>query len=221
MELHKAVQGRRSIRQFLPKPVSEEMIEDVIQQARWAPSWGNTQVWETLVVTGEPLERFKTQNHEALISGKASKPDISMPHTWEGLNKKRYQNLGRSVLESLSIAREDKDKRLQNFGEMFQLFDAPALTLIMIDMKHSVAYAMLDAGLFLQNFCLLAWEQGLGTCILAATVMYPEVAREVFSIPADKVLVIGAAVGWPDLEAPVNCFERERASLEEFVRWIK
>ena len=58
MELREAIRSRRSIRQFLAKPVSEELIEDLIASALWAPSWSNSQPWEIVVVTGEKLEQF-------------------------------------------------------------------------------------------------------------------------------------------------------------------
>jgi nitroreductase len=79
---------------------------------------------------------------------------------------------------------------------------------------------MLDVGLILQTFCLMAHDKGLGTCIMAASVMYPEIARQVLSIPESKRLVMGAALGWPDTEASVNSFKRNRGDLEEFVRWV-
>jgi hypothetical protein len=52
-------------------------------------------------------------------------------------------------------------------------------------------------------------------------VSYPEIARELFFVPESKLFVMGAALGWPDPDAPVNCFERKRGSLDEFVRWVK
>ncbi len=53
MELQEAIRNRRSIRQFLAKPVSAEIIQDLIADALWSPSWGNTQPWEVVVVTGQ------------------------------------------------------------------------------------------------------------------------------------------------------------------------
>jgi nitroreductase len=221
MELQKAFRGRRSIRHFLPKPVSQKIIDDLIADALWAPSWGNTQPWEIVAVTGEPLEKFKKQNREALLAGKASQPDIPMPDIWPDANKLRYRELGKSVLGSLAIARDDKEARLQHFARMFGLFDAPAIILVTIDKELLVEYAMLDVGIFLHGFCLLAHDRGLGTCIMAAIVNYPEIVRELFSVPENKRLVMGAALGWPDPDAPVNCFERRRGTLEQFVRWVK
>jgi nitroreductase len=221
MEMQEAVRNRRSIRQFLAKSVSEEIIRDLIGDTRWSPSWGNTQPWEVVVVTGSKLEEFKKKNQEALLAGKEAATDIPMPQVWSEAYLARYKELGRSVLGALSIAREDKEARLQHFVNMFRFFDAPAIVLVAVDKELSIEYAMLDVGIFLQTFCLLAHGRGLGTCILAAMVSYPEIARELFSVPEDKLFVMGAALGWPDPDAPVNCYERKRGSLDEFVRWVK
>jgi len=221
MELHEAFRRRRSIRHFLPKPVSKKIIDDLIADSLWAPSWGNTQPWEIVAVTGKPLEKFKKQNREALLAGKASQPDIPMPEVWPDANKSRYRELGKSVFGSLAIAREDKEARFQHFARMFGLFDAPAIILVTIDKELLVEYAMLDVGVFLHGFCLLAHDRGLGTCIMAAIVGYPEIVRELFSVSQNKTIVMGTVLGWPDPDAPVNCFERRRGKLEEFIRWVK
>jgi len=221
MELREVVRHRRSIRCFLSEPVGDEIIQELIAEALWAPSWGNTQPWEILVATGAAIERFKKENKDALLSGKKPKPDIPFPQVWPNVLKKRYKDVGKSMLESLSIARDDQEGRFQYYGQMFSLFDAPALLMITVDRELSSEYSMLDVGLFLQTFCLLAHNKGLGTIALAASVSYPEIIRRLFSIPDNKRIVIGAALGWPDLDAPVNCFERKRAAIEEAVRWIR
>jgi nitroreductase len=220
MELQDAVLGRRSIRQFLPKPVSEEMIKDLIVKSLWSPSWGNTQPWEIVVGTGKSLAEFKEKNRAAFLEGKVSTTDIPMPQVWPDRNKLRYKALGKSVLGALAIAREDQQARADHFARMFSCFDAPAVVIFSLDKTLLLEYAMLDVGLILQTFCLLAHGKGLGTCILAAVVTYPEIVRKVFSIPETKRLVMGAALGWPDSEALVNSFERNRGDLEEFIRWV-
>jgi nitroreductase len=221
MELREAIRNRRSIRQFLIKPVPEEMIRDIIADALWAPSWGNTQPWEIVVVSGEKVEEFKKKNEEALLNGQAAQTDIPMPQVWPDAYLNRYKDLGKGVLSSLAIDREDKEARLRHFVRMFGLFDAPALILLTLDKELALEYAMLDIGIYLQTFCLLAHERGLGTCIMAVTVSYADLVREVFSISENKTIVMGAILGWPDPEAPVNHFDRQRGSLEEFVRWVK
>ncbi len=221
MELQEAVRKRRSIRQFLAKSVPEEMIREIIADSLWAPSWGNTQPWEIVVVTGEKLEEFKKRNEEALLAGKVAQTDIPMPQVWPDAYLNRYKNLGKGVLSSLAIAREDKEARLQHFARMFGLFDAPAVILLTVDKELSLEYALLDIGIYLQTFCLLAHDRGLGTCIMAAIVSFPDLVRKLFSVPENKTIVMGAILGWPDPEAPVNLFERQRGSLDEFVKWVK
>ena len=221
MELKEAVLGRRSIRQFLPKPVPDELIKDLIAKSLWSPSWGNTQPWEIVVGTGEPLEKFKQKNRDAFLESRSSTTDIPMPQVWPDPNKLRYKELGKSVLGALSIPREDQQARIDHLAGMFALFDAPAVGIFTVDKTILLEYAMLDVGLILQTFCLMAHDNGLGTCIMAASVMYPEIAREVFSIPETKRLVMGVALGWPDTEAPVNSFKRNRGHLKEFVRWVR
>ena len=221
MQTKTCIQNRRTIRKFLPEPVPEETIREVISDALWAPSWGNTQPWEFMVVTGPVMEKFKIENRKTLMSGTQSTPDIQMPEKWPEALKSRYKDVGRSLFDSLSIPRDDDEARLNYYGEMFHIFDAPAMLLVLLDKSLLLEYAMLDVGLFLQTFMLLACDRGLGTAALAASVHFPEVARNVLPIPEDKHLAIGAAIGWPDTEAQVNHFERNRASQDELVTWVK
>jgi len=220
MELQEAVRTRRSIRCFLPKPVSQETIQELISDSLWAPSWFNTQPWEIVVVTGEPLERFKRDNKKALLSGQTSIPDIPMPKKWPEAQKKRSMDLVESIFESLGIDRNNAEGRVAYYRQMYYLFDAPSLILFLIDKGLSLEYAMLDVGIFLQTFFLLAHDKGLGTCAFSGTVHCPEIVHRDFAIPDTKLLVIGVALGWPDVNASVNNFVRERGKVEEFVKWL-
>jgi nitroreductase len=143
-----------------------------------------------------------------------------MPGMWPDAHKKRYAALGKSALEALSIDRDDLEARRSYYADMFYLFDAPCLILICLDKRLSIEYAMLDVGLITQTICLLAYERGLGTCLLANSSRYPELLRDMLPIPEGKNIVIGTALGYPDLDSPVNRFERKRAGLGELVTWI-
>jgi nitroreductase len=57
MELGEAVKNRRSIRSYQNRPVEEEKIERVLEAARWAPSAGNLQSVEYVVVRDEETRK--------------------------------------------------------------------------------------------------------------------------------------------------------------------
>jgi nitroreductase len=220
MDINEAVKNRRSIRSFLPKKVSEKTIKELINDALWVPSWGNTQQYEFVVATGDALERFKKENREAFMSGKKPEPDVPMPEKWPETLKKRYVDVGKSVLASLSIPREDKTRRMNYYGDMFSFFNAPALLIVLVDKDILLEYAMLDVGIFIQTFKLLAHARGLGTISLAASVTYPQIIRRILNVPESRRTIIGTALGWPDNDSPVNNFERKRDPVEMFLRWV-
>jgi len=221
MEIFQTVTTRRCIRRFKPDPVPEPLLREILEAARWSPSWGNTQPWEISVVTGDALDRFRKANRQHLLDGVIPDPDTPMPDTWPEPLKQRYGDVGKQVLTALEIPRGDKEARLRYAGDMFALFDAPVLLLFCVDRGIPREYAMLDTGAIMQTVCLLAHARGLGSCILAASVRYPALIREIIPIPETKAVIIGVAVGYPDLDAPVNQFTRERANPDEFTLWCK
>ncbi len=55
------LKSRRSIRRYKPDPVPEEMIEQLMEAGRWAPSASNRQPWAFVVVRDEALRRRVAQ----------------------------------------------------------------------------------------------------------------------------------------------------------------
>ena len=55
MELQEAILKRRSIRKFSDYHVTDNEINDMLEAARWAPSWANTQSWEFIIVRDRRL----------------------------------------------------------------------------------------------------------------------------------------------------------------------
>ncbi len=56
MEVLEAIRTRRSIRRYMPEEVPWEHVETLIDAARWAPSAGNLQPWEFVVVQDQGLK---------------------------------------------------------------------------------------------------------------------------------------------------------------------
>lgn len=59
----------------------------------------------------------------------------------------------------------------------------------------------------------------MSTCIQAALAQQPNTVRELLGMPPTKLLVLGISLGYPDLEAPINTYQRGRAEVDEFARW--
>ncbi len=57
MDVMQAIKERRSIRKYRTDPVTDEMLQTVLEAARWAPSWANTQCWRLIVVRDPETRR--------------------------------------------------------------------------------------------------------------------------------------------------------------------
>jgi nitroreductase len=57
MNVLEAIKGRRSIRAFKSQNVSAEIVEKLVDAARWAPSAGNIQPWEFIIVRKPEIKR--------------------------------------------------------------------------------------------------------------------------------------------------------------------
>lgn len=54
--IRETIENRRSIRHFEERPVAPEVLEQLLEAVRWAPSWANTQCWEVVVVTQQAVK---------------------------------------------------------------------------------------------------------------------------------------------------------------------
>lgn len=57
MDVFQAIKQRRSIRAYTSENVSEEEVEKLIDAARWAPSAGDIQPWEFVIVRDAEIKR--------------------------------------------------------------------------------------------------------------------------------------------------------------------
>jgi nitroreductase len=219
MELKQAIKRRRSVRGFLPKPVPKKIINSILSLAGHAPSWGNTQPWELLVVSGETVKNLGEAFCKKAREGVVQTPEYEMPKVFPEPHLTRYRQVGMDLFSILNIHREDTEKRTEHSLNNFRGFGAPVFIYVLLDERLS-PYALLDAGLFIQTLCLSARDRGLGTCILAALARFPEVIRTYLPIPEGKKILIGIALGYPDPKAPVNRYRSRRDPLAKWVTWI-
>jgi nitroreductase len=221
MNFNDIVLSRRSIRAFLPDAVPREKISKIVELARWAPSWGNIQPWEIIVVDGEKVKLLAEAFVAESEMGANPRPDITMPIDFPEIHKGRYVSLGRALFTDMGIAREDKQARREHYLNMYRFFGAPAVIYLTIDGALNEPYACLDIGSIGTTICYAAVQEGLGTIYLAASMHYPDIVRKILHIPETKKVVIGIAMGTPHPEAPASLFRSEREPVEKIMRFAE
>lgn len=56
MDILKVIHERRSVRKYKKDPVPDEIITEILEAARWSPSWANTQVCRYVVVKDQAVK---------------------------------------------------------------------------------------------------------------------------------------------------------------------
>jgi nitroreductase len=214
MELETAIRGRRSIRLFKPDEVPEKTITELLELARWAPSWANTQDWRVFAVTGDTLNQIKAAYRERASANAERSFEIARPKSeWPPEMAARTRQL--MVTRNLTGA-------APSFATAnAELFGASWLLLLAIDERLQPEYACFDCGLLVQTLCLAAHAAGLGTCVMAMAVGYPDVLHALVPGAAGMRFVVGVALGVPDASAAINNFARQRAALPELVTFVR
>ena len=214
-----AVRRRMSVRAFLPKPVPREIIQEILELARRAPSGGNVQPWRVHVLAGAPLEALRAlvAGHVAAGTRESAQYDVYPPNLWEPHRSYRYQ-LGEELYALLGIAREDKAGRLRQFDKNYQLFGAPVALFFSLDRRFGPPQWS-DMGMLMQTIMLLAVERGLATCAQESWSSWPETLAAFLALDPGEILFSGMALGYADEAAPVNHLRSSRAPLESFCTW--
>jgi len=219
MKLLESIKSRKSIRAYKSDPVPGEVLTELLDIARWAPSATNTQPWEFFVLTGKVLADLNHATVAKIRSGDAKpNPDIGIFEIPpKGTYSKRQQKFFKQILDLVELVK-GKDK-MQNWFELsVGNYGAPALIVIVAD-KSAPGWFVFDIGIVTQTIALAAQEYGLGTCILGDAAAYPDEVRRIANIPESKQIIIGIAIGYPDWDHPLNSLRTGREPVEELVTW--
>ena len=221
MDYNEIVHERRSIRGYLQKPVPRELIEEIIDLAKRAPSSMNTQPWHFHVITGEPLERMRKGNTEKMMSGSAVDREIKMNHGYEGPHRERQIEIAVQLFEAMGIARDDKPKRQDWVMRGFRQFDAPVSIVITVDKALADdTIAHFDCGAATYGLVLAAWSKGLGSVINGQGIMQSSVVRENANIPEDEVIMTCVAMGYPSDEFVANDVKSRRVANDQVASFV-
>jgi nitroreductase len=169
MEFQELLKNRRSIRDFQEKEVFLGTVTDIISESCLAPSSGNGQPWQFVVINRkETIKRLSDESKKTLLSDIARNPDSPA---------KKYEEILRN-------------------GDFNVFYNAPCVVYIIGPRNHRLLDV--DCSLFACYFMLAAAARGLGTCWigLGTNVRNPELIREI-GIPEDCRIVAPIIIGYP------------------------
>lgn len=214
MDVSQAVRTRRTTRGFLPKPVPEEVIREVLEIARFAPSNSNTQPWHLAVVSGEARNRLQDAMFAEINAG--VKPYPTFPSGGVGLKgvyKQRQYDCAYGYYGTMGIKREDMQARRELLMKNWEFFGAPHVAFLSMPETMHRANAI-DLGIFLQTFMLLLTERGISCCPQGALGSYPGPAREIAEIPKGNAILCGVSFGYADTADRINEVHMDREPVE-------
>jgi len=190
------LRGRRSVRQYQTRPVARELVEQVLEAARWAPSPHGRQPWRFVVITRQEVKAQLTER---------------MGETWQ-----RQLQMDGQAAEIVAIRKEKSRQRI---------LGAPAIIIACLYLEDLDRYpdekrqadettmAIQSIGAAIQNMLLMAYDLGLDTGWMCAPLFCPEIVCEALNLDTRLIphalITLGYAAADPQ--------RRERLPLDTLV----
>lgn len=203
LSVAQAIQRRRSIRSFRPDPIPQEMVLQMLEAARLAPSASNMQPWRFVVVTDAAEKKRLRQIclDQAFIEQApvvfVACTDLSA-YSREA-SRRRYQEF---IDAGVELAGRFADSRFRRFIDSMPEPDPLAV----------VAPATANTYIAIEHLVLMATALGLGSCWVGA-IMDQGAIKALMGLPENVIVVALVAVGYPRSVPP----PRPRLSLEEIL----
>lgn len=215
-EVDAAILSRRSVRGYLPVPVSRDDVAHLLDVAARAPSGTNMQPWQVIALAGDELSRFIAGVSDSFVKDgiPGSTQDYyptPLPEPWLA----RRRKIGWDLYGLLGIARGENEKMRVHLLRNLAFFGAPVGLVCTIDRRLQIG-SWLDYGMFLQNIATAARGRGLDTCAMAVFAEFPDAIRGLLGIGPDMDIVCGMAIGHADEDAPANALQTERVPAAVF-----
>ena len=204
--------SRKSIRRYNPDPIPDEMIDKILEAARWAPTGENYQPWRFIVVRNQ-----ETRNK---IGDLAKQGSGSRMTAWYCLGElqQRFEKIEDPVKRAEVL-------RFMYSGEVSEFAkQAPVVIAVIGDLRVGSVDVPYDLCAAIENMLLQAHSMGLGACWVHGPVASSRDAKrfkDILGIPTgmgDYKVIAYLAFGWPK-EARKH--PRPKLPLEDLVYWEK
>ena len=213
MELRTAMRTTPATREFTDEPVSDEVVYSILETARFAPSGGNRQGWQ-VVVLKDPEIRARIRDLYVLAWREY------MAHLHAGLVPFAPLDGGRWTGPAIDLDEARATPTPMGFAD--HIDQVPVLLAVVVELSQ---LAVMDNGLdrqsivggasvypFCHNVLLAARDVGLGGVITTALCRQEPAVKELLDVPEGHALAALVALGHPVREIT----RLRRQSVEEF-----
>jgi len=182
LDLFEAIRERRSVRKYQARTVPNNLVEEILAAAGWAPSAHNAQPWRYIVLTEAGVKRELAEAMAGAWATDMSRDDLKIEAEMLSIRVERFANAPVLILACLTM------QGMNEFSD---------------DKRMSVErdLAMQSLGASLQNLLLAAHAKGLGACWFCAPGFCKNIVRRVMEIPEEVepegLIVMGYAAENP------------------------
>ena len=190
------LRGRRSVRKFQDRPVPRELIEQILEAARWAPSPHGRQPWRFIVLTRPELKNLladrmgETWRHNLQMDGQDSGV-VNLR-----LDKSRQRILNAPVIILPCLYLEDLDRYPDERRQ-----------------ADETTMAIQSIGAAIQNMLLMAYDLGLDAGWMCAPLFCPEIVCDALNLDTRLIPQAMLTVGY----AAADPQRRERLPLSNLI----
>ena len=208
MDLYEAMRTLPSVKRYKPHPVSDDDIRTILKAATWAPSGGNAQPWEFIVIRDPALKQKLADLYRA-----------GLKFLWDHPRRQGYREFDKRTFQKTML------RKSHYFRD--HLEETPVLIVVAMDRekdnlpRYGALKAIRADSVFtsimpcVQNLMLAARGLGLGTCLTTALNILEEDAKIALGMPEETQIVALIPLGYPAHNfKPVT-----RIPAEEFTHW--
>jgi nitroreductase len=199
MDVKVAIAERRSIRKYKQESIPDDLIRELLEAARLAPSGTNHQPWRFIVVKDE------------VVKQKIQVAAFDQKHVGEApvllvccADLMTYGRDTRTRIMELIDEGAMEPGAIETYPGLNESMDEEIL-------KGYIPHAMLNVAIAMENIALRAVSLGLGTCIIQ--LMKTRKVAEILELPPKLIVTALISVGFPD-ESPRP---RPRIALEDII----
>ena len=207
---------RHSCRAFKDELVPQETILRILGTAQRSVSDCNIQPWRVTIVSGQALDRLRTEMYELASRDAAPVSDIPPIERYQGAYLDRRRECGWSLYNAVGIERGDRVKSRQQAMENFRFFGAPHVAIITTHASLGPR-GILDCGGYITLFMLAAHSLGVASVPQAAIAHRADVLRKHLQLPPEDHIVCGISFGIADETHAANSFRTSRVPVSEVV----